>query len=251
MTFSNINVSTPNDGLGDKLRNAFIKVNDNFAQMEDQVSLIELNTILDSYSTITYVDSKDTILQNQINIFDNRLNEIDISIEQIQSDVTGLGLLVDGKASLTQLNNSISNINNTIAALEIEINNKIDDAPVDGLIYGRQDNHWVEVTGGGPSIYVALLSQVDNSDPTDKEVVNTTGAIFTYRYVAAGHYKITTDIPVFDENKTVVFYTAYDRKTDPGILLEVSFQYWAPNEMHIFASDNKLRNASLEIRTYN
>ena len=33
MTFSNINVSTPNDGLGDKLRNAFIIVNDNFASI--------------------------------------------------------------------------------------------------------------------------------------------------------------------------------------------------------------------------
>ena len=30
MTFSNINVSNPNDGLGDKLRDAFVIVNDNF-----------------------------------------------------------------------------------------------------------------------------------------------------------------------------------------------------------------------------
>ena len=35
----NINVSYPDDGLGDKLRNAFIKVNENFIELSDSVAL--------------------------------------------------------------------------------------------------------------------------------------------------------------------------------------------------------------------
>lgn len=35
----NINVSYPDDGLGDKLRNAFIKVNDNFIELSDEIAL--------------------------------------------------------------------------------------------------------------------------------------------------------------------------------------------------------------------
>lgn len=31
----NINISNPNDGLGDKVRNAFIKVNNNFTTLEN------------------------------------------------------------------------------------------------------------------------------------------------------------------------------------------------------------------------
>ena len=38
MTFSNVNVSNPNDGLGDKLRDAFIIVNDNFSLIGDIVT---------------------------------------------------------------------------------------------------------------------------------------------------------------------------------------------------------------------
>jgi|694.fasta_scaffold93888_4 hypothetical protein len=152
MTFSNINTSTPNSGLGDKLRDAFNIVNYNFSQIEDQVSLTQLNTILGSYSTITYTNSKDTILQNQINGLSTSYSILSGSVSSLQTQVTSLGLLVDSKASLTQLNNSVASINSTIAALEIEINTKITEAPVDGLIYGRQDENWVEVTGGGSNI---------------------------------------------------------------------------------------------------
>lgn len=35
----NINVSYPDDGLGDKLRNAFIKVNDNFVELSSEIAL--------------------------------------------------------------------------------------------------------------------------------------------------------------------------------------------------------------------
>ena len=143
MTFSNINTSTPNSGLGDKLRDAFNKVNYNFSQIEDQVSLTELNTILGSYSTITYVNGKDTILQNQINGLSASYTILSGSVSSLQTQVTSLSLLVDGKASLTQLNNAIVALNNTIAELNITISNKIDEAPQDDNSYVRRNGEWI------------------------------------------------------------------------------------------------------------
>lgn len=148
MTFSNINTSTPNSGLGDKLRDAFNKVNYNFSQITGQVSLTQLNTILGSYSTITYVNAADTNLQGQITSLGYSLDLSEGSINTLQTQVYNLGLLVDGKASLTQLNDSVSNINSTIAALQIVVDSKIGEAPQNGTTYGRRNGGWTPVTGG-------------------------------------------------------------------------------------------------------
>jgi hypothetical protein len=169
MTFSNINVSSPNDGLGDKLRNAFIIVNENFSQIQDQVSLGQLNTILGSYSTIQYVDTQDTNLQNQITSLSYSLDLSEGSIQTLQTDLNNLELLVGGKASISQLNNSVSAINSTISNIQVEINNKIDDAPANGKTYGRKDETWQEVTGGSSTykVYSAIVNQ--SGDGTSEE----------------------------------------------------------------------------------
>jgi hypothetical protein len=254
MTFSNINTSTPNSGLGDKLRDAFNIVNYNFSQIEDQVSLTQLNTILGSYSTITYTNSKDTILQNQINGLSASYSILSGSVSSLQTQVTSLGLLVDGKATITQLNNSVADINNTIAALQIVVDSKIDDAPRDGRTYGRQDENWVEVTGGGAlpyKSYVALLSQRGTDDPTAIELYTDLGVNISYRYEDVGVYKIITNAPYFSKNKTIIFYTAYDRKEDAGYVIPVHFQWWNEALIYIYTDlDNELRNASIEIRVY-
>ena len=169
MTFSNINTSTPNSGLGDKLRDAFNIVNYNFSQITGQVSLTQLNTILGSYSTITYVNAADTNLQLNINGLIASYQTLSGDVISLQADITNLGLLVDGKASLTQLNDSVANINNTIAALQIVVDSKITDAPADGKTYGRKDENWIEVTGGGAGIdkVVGTLFQ-RNSDAIEQ-----------------------------------------------------------------------------------
>lgn len=255
MTFSNINTSTPNSGLGDKLRDAFNIVNYNFSQIEDQVSLTQLNTILGSYSTITYTNSKDTILQNQINGLSASYSILSGSVSSLQTDVTSLGLLVDGKASITQLNNSIADINNTIAALQIVVDSKIEDAPRDGKLYGRRDSNWDEVTGGGAlpyKCYVALLRQEGTDDPTAIELYTDLGVNISYRYEDVGVYKLETDASYFSKNKTICFYTAYDRKEDVGYVIQVHFQWWNESLIYIYTEglDDRLRNASIEIRVY-
>lgn len=145
MTFSNINVSNPNDGLGDKLRDAFIIVNENFAEIGTIVTPDYITATLSNYSTITYVDNSISDVQDIIDGILVRLDNDEIDIAALQTDLNNLSLLVQGKASLTQLNTSIANVNHAIAAQQTDIDNKIDEAPNDGFIYGRQNGAWVRL----------------------------------------------------------------------------------------------------------
>jgi len=254
MTFSNINTSTPNSGLGDKLRDAFNIVNYNFSQIEDQVSLTQLNTILGSYSTITYVNGKDTILQNQINGLSASYTILSGSVSSLQTQVTNLGLLVGGKASLTQLNNSVADINNTIASLQLVVDTKITDAPRDGKNYVRKDENWVELPASGSNYksFVALLYQESTADPTAIELQNDFTATITYRYNDVGIYKISSNIGIFTKDKTICFYSAFATKDTPSYVIPFHFEWWSTTEIYIYTDgqDNKLRGASIEIRVY-
>ena len=145
MTFSNINVSNPNDGLGTKLRDAFIIVNDNFELVGDMVTPEQLSATLSNYTTIVYVDNIEGGLQDQIDFINGRLNTDDSDIETLQDDLNALQILVDGKASVTQLNNMIATINNTITTLQLNVDVKIGDAPNDGFTYGRKNNTWIKL----------------------------------------------------------------------------------------------------------
>ena len=146
MTFSNINVSNPNDGLGDKLRDAFIIVNDNFDLVGDMVTPEQLSATLSNYATKVYVDAADVNLQQNINGLVASYQTLSGDVATLQTDVTNLGLLVDGKASLTQLNDSVANINDTIATLQTLVDTKIDDAPNDGEAYVRINQTWEKLS---------------------------------------------------------------------------------------------------------
>ena len=254
MTFSNINVSNPNDGLGDKLRDAFIIVNDNFDLVGDMVTPSQLAATLSNYATITYTNSKDTILQNQINGLSASYTILSGSVSSLQTQVTNLGLLVDGKASLTQLNNSVADINNTIAALQIVVDSKITDAPVDGKTYGRKDENWIEIPTGGVNYksYTALLYQESTSDPTAIELQNDFLATITYKYQDIGKYKISSDLEIFTKDNTICFYTAFATKNTPEYVIPFHFEWWNTQEIYIYTEgqDDKLRGASIEIRVY-
>lgn len=252
MTFSNINVSSPNDGLGDKLRDAFIIVNDNFSLIGDIVTPEYITATLSNYATKVYVDNADTDLQNQIDGLDTRLDNDELDIAALQTDLTNLGLLVDGKASLTQLNNSVADINNTIAALQIVVDSKIDDAPRDGQIYGRKDENCEVVGGVSYKSYTALISQEGTDDPTAIELQNDFDGTITYKYENVGVYKITSSEGVFTKDKTICFYTAFDRKDPVGYVIPVHFQWWGIDEIYLYTDgqDDELRGASLEIRVY-
>lgn len=140
-----VNVSNPNDGLGDKLRAAFIIVNENFSSIGDIVSVEYISATLSTYSTIEYVDEVKANLDNSINDLGLEIDSLNSTIETIEIDINSIELLVAGKASLTQLNDSVSNINNTISTLTNVVDNKIEEAPIDGFAYVRRNGSWIKL----------------------------------------------------------------------------------------------------------
>lgn len=190
MTFSNINVSSPNDGLGDKLRNAFIIVNDNFASIGDIVDVDYITATLSNYTTIDYVNNELTDIDGELISIIGRLNVDEGNITTLQSDLDQLELSVDGKVSVTQLNNVVSTINNTISNQQLDIDTKIGDAPANGSIYGRKDNQWEVLTNGSTptyKVYSAIVNQTVFEVPVFTILENTIGDI-VWQYNDVGDY---------------------------------------------------------------
>ena len=131
-----INVGTnPNDHTGDTLRDAFIKVKNNFD---------ELVAIDSSFSGD--IQTLNTIISNGSTL--NHTHTI--------SQIIGLQTVLSGKVStstfntqILAINSSIQAINSTLSEIIDILNTKIGDAPFSGITYGRRDGQWVEITGSG------------------------------------------------------------------------------------------------------
>ena len=141
-----INVSQPNDGLGDKLRDAFVIVNDNFTELstliDTKLDLPSIVTLLNDYTTnIEHnqdISNIETSIDNLTTLVNNNSNDI-TSISNALLILTGQ---IGGLATLIQLNDSFTTLNNTIANLN---NIKINDAPSDGNAYIRKDGFWINI----------------------------------------------------------------------------------------------------------
>jgi hypothetical protein len=130
-----INVgNNPNDGLGDKLRDAFIIVNDNFASIDALLSGSDVLTI-----------SQITGLQTALNNIQNQLDYI----PGLQTDINSINnTIFTINSTLNSQNSSIADLYTEITNLQTQIYTKIEEAPIDGLEYARKDGSWV-VAGGG------------------------------------------------------------------------------------------------------
>jgi hypothetical protein len=146
MNLTNINVGTSaNDGTGDALRTAFQIVNANFTEVANsfsgQVTTTMLTAALADYvlssaftETINAIQAELTDIQSELDTKMTTGSTISIS------QVTNLQTTLNGKASVSSVNASISGVNDAIADIN---NTKLDDAPSDGNIYGRQNGAWV------------------------------------------------------------------------------------------------------------
>jgi len=163
---TNINVGlTANDGLGDKLRNAFIIVNDNF----DAIDVILTGT---NSFTISQVQGLQTALTN--------INNQIVYIPGLQSDINDINnTIYTINQTLNNQNTSIADLYNEITNLQNQIYTKIEEAPIDGVTYGRKDGAWVVVTGGGGTLDLdGVLANGDTA--IDKEIhINNIGASVT------------------------------------------------------------------------
>lgn len=130
---TNINVGlTANDGLGDKLRDAFVIVNENFS---------EINSILTATGsfTISQVQGLQTALDN----INNQL----VYIPALQQDVNDINLTIYTiNDSLNTQSLSIADLYTEISNLQSQIYTKIGDAPIDGKEYVRVNGDWSAIT---------------------------------------------------------------------------------------------------------
>jgi len=158
----NINNTPQDSGQGDNLYVATTKINNNF----DYIQGI-LNDVLTTGSTISI--SQVSGLQAALDSINNELANIPTILQDI----------VDINTAITSINNTLNSQNISITELladvvdlQSQINLKVDEAPIDGLQYARQDGSWTVVSGGTSS---QNLQQVtDNGNTTTNSIeINT------------------------------------------------------------------------------
>lgn len=102
--------------------------------------------------------------------------------------------------------------------------------------------------GNGFKCYTALINQVAANNPTAIELKNDTGAIMTWTRTSNGEYKVTADSNVFTVNKTIVFLNGGSAENNH----DIAWNRLSDTEIAVLThnSDNKLTNASFEVRIY-
>lgn len=147
-----INVgATANDHTGDPLRNAFIKVNQNFADID---AILQDVLTTSSVIPISQVSGLQTILTNLQN-----------NVNSLNSDVTDINTAISAiNDALNDQNISITDLYSQLTALQTLVNTKIGEAPIDGLTYGRKDGAWVEVSGGSTGSFVPYTGATADVD---------------------------------------------------------------------------------------
>lgn len=96
--------------------------------------------------------------------------------------------------------------------------------------------------------YVAILNQSGTDNPTDTELSNTTDYTYTWARTSGGEYSITASGNAFTENRTIVFLNGGSAENNH----DIAWNRISDTEIQILThnSDNKLTNASFEVRIY-
>ena len=131
-------------------------VNDEISKLNEKITT-EINNLKDEIIKM-FPEEFTTELNKAIEngTFDILLTPIENNITEIQSKITTI------ETDITNLKNSVSNLNQKVETLETKtetlenttseltenLATKIDDAPADNNTYGRNNNKWVQVTGG-------------------------------------------------------------------------------------------------------
>lgn len=135
---TNINVGlTANDGLGDKLRDAFIIVNQNFLDIQDILDVVLTDS---SIIPISQISGLQTIL-------DDLSYQVSL-IPGLQDDINSINSTIFTiNQTLNSQNSSINELYSLVNDLQQQIFTKIGEAPIDGQQYVRKDAEWVVATG--------------------------------------------------------------------------------------------------------
>jgi hypothetical protein len=134
--------ATANDGLGDKLRDAFIIVNQNFLDIQDILDVVLTDSSIISISQISGLQTILDDINYQVSL-----------IPGLQDDINSINSIIYTiNQTLNSQNGSISDLYSLINDLQQQIYTKIGDAPIDGEQYVRQDGEWVILSAGGETL---------------------------------------------------------------------------------------------------
>ena len=153
----NINVgSQANDHTGDKLRNAFIKVNDNFDYIQSildncliqgSVEISDINGLQLVLSNIQLELDNIPLLQDQINSLSSSISYLNSSIITINNNISNIQTDIDDlQSNISSILNDILDIQSEIATIQSDLLNKVDEAPENGVRYIRKDGEWVDAS---------------------------------------------------------------------------------------------------------
>jgi hypothetical protein len=217
----NINVGlTANDGLGDKLRDAFIIVNENF----DAIDVILTGT---GTLTISQIAGLQTALDN--------INTQIAYIPGLQSDINSINnTLYTINQTLNSQNSSISDLYLNITNLQNQIYNKIEEAPIDGITYGRKDGNWeiISITPTIPTIDEVLGA---GNTAVDKElhinnVGETVNTTITPSYInlvnGSNNNTLLSNSIVIDDSNSGLMGALYPNRLE---LKDIGVQYLKAN----------------------
>ena len=97
----------------------------------------------------------------------------------------------------------------------------------------------------GYTSLVQLLNQTGTAAPVATEVYNNTGQAFTWSYVSAGTYRITSTGTPFTDNKTVVLLNTGAQSAS------ISWERISDTTIEILALAGAMINGSFEVKIYN
>ena len=97
----------------------------------------------------------------------------------------------------------------------------------------------------GYTSLVQLLTQTGANAPVATEVYNNTGQTFTWSYVSAGTYRITSTGTPFTDNKTVVLLNTGAQSAS------ISWERISDTTIEILALAGAMINGSFEVKIYN
>ena len=129
--------ATANDGTGDKLRDAFIIVNQNFLDIQNILDVVLTDS---SIIPISQISGLQTIL-------DDLSYQVSL-IPTLQDDINSINSTIFTiNQTLNSQNSSINELYSLVNDLQQQIFTKIGEAPIDGQQYVRKDGEWSVVSG--------------------------------------------------------------------------------------------------------
>lgn len=184
----------PNDGTGDNLRNAMVKVNENFQEVLTLLNgysptghthtisdIIGLQTALNTITT-DITDIEDTLVN--YTIISGDVATLQAQITVINQGITSINTIIGQQnASIQAINVVLDEILDQLGELEMDA---VEEAPQDGQTYGRKDATWVPIEIEGldelsaiTTTHTAQIASLSGNVSSNASQINALGVTVT------------------------------------------------------------------------